>query len=561
MTIREAYQMEPRGGRGEWSISPVPDDAAPGNHTFYFVRRIDFAGGDYVFEVAADDAATYWIGTTQLNSKMVAQTGPAGAQVSVNIPAGSYRLDVVLVNVPPEPNPAKFTLAIRQGNDVVYASAKEGWLLDDVPISDADLAPSVDPRFAMPVFSVLPNWQTPILERLSWLTDVMQSERAAEQRRSVRRNARRSFDAGFLRQRAQRDRLDSFFVGIGAKEFMMPLWHEAVKMVAGLTMEASGVFFEDGQFNMREFREGDLVFVNNGDPDNYDILQVGDTEQNRFSWAFPPPRAWPPGTRIYPMRAATLNGTAPRMSNVTDQVSSAMVRFDLVEPYSVPPSWGANVGGEPLFRFIPDRVTPLEVEYQKKIFTRDNQSGVPVTTEHGRFTTAQVQMTLSLFGRADAYAFRQFLQAARGMARHFYMPTFMWDVQPGGDIPANTTDLVIANQGFFEYMAKPQPLRVQLAFQFRNGSQTLYRIVENVSPIYKTNESGLPAFPLQIVAELLTLNEPLPAIALRQLKRVSFVPETRFAQDSFEILHPTNGQKQVRTALVFQQGLNLRDIP
>lgn len=557
MTIREPYQFPPQGGRGDWLLSMDAAGLAQGDHTFYLVRRFDFAGGDYTFEVTADDDATIWLGTSQLNSRMIMQANASGAVVSVNIPAGSYRLDVFLRNAPPEPNPCTFRMAILKGTDIIYASAQPGWLLDDAPIADSDLPPAADPRFSLPVFSVLPNWQGGILERLSWLTDVLDSERDAEQRRSVRRNARRSFDASFLRQHAQRNRLDTFFVGMGAREFLMPLWHEAVKMIDGLTMEASGVFFDDGQFTMREFRKGDIVFVNNGDPDTYDLLQVGDTEQNRFSWAFPPPRAWPPGTRIYPMRVATMNGTAPRMSNITDTVSTAAVRFDLVEPYTVPPSWGENNNGEPLFRFIPDRVMPLEVQYESKTFVRDNQSGVPITTEHGRFTTGQMQMKLSLFGRANAYAFRQFLQAARGMARHFFMPTYMWDVQIG-DVPPDTKDLVVAPQGFYEYMARPQPMRVQLAFQFRNGSQTLYRIVENVTPIYKTNANGLPAFPLQIVAEALTLDTALPEIAVRQLKRVSFVTETRFAQDSFEILHPTNGQAQVQTSLVFRQARNQR---
>lgn len=560
MAIRTPFDfpMDPPGADDEKMVSVTdPMGAAPGDSTFYLVRRFDFVEGDYTITFNADDAATLWIGTSQLNSRMVGSTvlGTPG-EVFVNIPAGSYRLDVILQNFPA--SPAYFTMVIKRGDTVVYASSKEGWLLDDVPISDDDLPEPEDYRRKLPVFSVLPNWAAGVLERLSWLTNVMGSEKDAEQRRSVRRNARRSFDVNFLRQNAHRDRLDTFFVGVGASRFMMPLWHEAVKMMDGLDMEASGVFFEDGLFNMREFRKGDLVFVNGGDPDNYDILEVGDTETHRFSWKYPPPRAWPPGTRIYPMRVATLNSQAPRMSNITDTVSTATARFDLVEPYSVPEAWGGNLGGQPLFRFIPDRVQPIEVEYQHRNFTLDNLSGIPLTTEHGRFTSTQVQMRLSLFGRADAYAFRQFLQAARGMTRHFNMPTFMQDVELIGDIPAESIDLLIRNQGYYDYMLRPQPVRLQLAFQFRDKGQTVYRSIRNVTQIYKMNPSGEAAFPLQVVAELLTLDAPMPAISVKALRRVSFVVETRFAQDTFEIHHPTNGQEQVSTSLVFRQTLNQR---
>lgn len=560
MALRTPYENPPAGPHGELVLSMTADGAAQGDHTFYLVRRFEFAGGDYTFEAMADDAATFRLGTTQFDGRTFLSVQAEGGSTTINIPAGSYRLDVTLQNVPVAPNPCAFKLVITQGTNTVYASAKEGWLLDDAPISDSDLPPPADYRRSLPVFSVLPNWQSGVLERLSWLTDVMSSERDAEQRRSVRRNARRSFDANFLRQRSQRDRLDTFFVGTGAGEFMMPLWHEAVKLTDGLSMEASGVFFADGQLNMREFRTGDLVFVNAGNPDDYDILEVGDVEQMRFSWASPPPRAWPPGTRIYPMRVATLNAQAPRLTNITDTVATAAVRFELVEPYSVPPSWGAAVGGQPLFRFIPDRVTPLEVQYESKTFVRDNQSGIPFVTDHGRGTTAEMQMAVSLFGRANAYAFRQFLQAARGMARHFYMPTFTWDVEPLGDILSNSQDLMIAPQGFFDYMRAPQPIRLQLSFQFTNGSQTLYRTITGVTQVFKTNANGQIAYPPQTVAELLTLDTPLPAIMLRALRRVSFVVETRFAQDNFEILHRTNMQKNIQTSLVFRQARNPRDI-
>lgn len=548
---------------GEKIVSVAdPIETAPGAHTYYLARRFDLVDGNYTIEIDADDAATVWIGTAQLNIRLVASaTFGKPALAALYIPQGSYRLDVILQNLPPTPSPCFFTMIIKRGEEVIYTSAKDGWLLDDQPISDDDLPPGDDYRFKLPVFSVRPNWKQGIVERLSWLTDVMESETDAEQRRSVRRNARRSFEANFLRERTQRDRLDTFFVGVGPAQFMLPLWHESVELTEGLSMEASGVTFPDGEFRLREFRKGDLVFVNAGDPDDWDILQVGDTETNRFSWAFPPPRAWAPGTRIYPMRVAKIVESSPKMSNITDTVATSTVRFDLVEPYTVTASWGGSINGEPLFRFSPNWKQSVDVDYTRKSFTLDNQSGVPITTDHGRFTTAQVQLKLGLIGRHEAFAFRQFLQSARGQAKHFYMPTFTQDIYPFGDIPADTIDLHIREQGYFQYMSRPQPLRLQLAFQFRNGSPTIYRLIKDVQPVYLTDPDGSLSTPLRIGSELLTLDEPMPAVALNELKRISFIVETRFAQDAFELFHPTNGQEFVETSLVFKQAQNPRIIP
>lgn len=566
MTIREPFDTPSGLPDGRKMISPTADPGqAPGNSTFYFARMLTLAGGNYKFKARADDAVTFWIGKSQLETVMLmtATLGGTDGEVDVYLAQGDYRLDAVLVNIPAQPNPAFFDLLITQGDLTIYASAKEGWVLDDTPISDSDIPPVSDYRFGLPVFSVLPNWQTGVLERLTWQTDVLDSERDAEQRRSVRRNARRSFEATFgpRSERTRRNRLDSFFVGTGPAQFMVPLWHEAVSLQDGLDMEAAGVFFQDGELFAREFRKGDLVFVNSGDPDDYDVLQVGDVEAMRFSWAFPPPRSWPKGTRIYPMRVATVNGAAPRMSNITDRVATATARFDLVEPYTIEPAWGNSVGGQPLFRFIPDRTTPLDVEFNRRYFVLDNDSGVPVTTDYGRYTFAQLQMRVLLFGRRDAYSFRQFLQAARGQARHFYMSTFQDDVTLAADIPAASSTVLIMPQGFVDSMRRPQPIRTQLAFQFKGQAQTLYRTIIGVEEVFKRDPDGSIHTPKIVAYEQLTIDSPLPSIALNDLRRVSFVCETRFAQDGFELLHSTNTQAAVSTSLVFRQATNPRKLP
>lgn len=567
MTIRTPYEFEQdpeTNPAGEKIISVAdPIGSAAGASTYYLAKRFNFKEGDYTIAVTADDAATVWIGPTQLGSRIVATPTLAHpATANLHIPQGTYRIDVILQNLPPTPNDCFFTMIIKQGERTVYVSSAEGWLLDDAPIADVDLPATSDYRFDLPVFSILPNWKNGITERLSWLTDVIPSETDAEQRRSVRRNARRSFEAEFLRTLSQKTRLDTFFVGVGVAQFMVPIWHEQVKMNEGIDMEASGVTFPDGDFYLREFRKGDLVFVNDGDPDKYDILQVGDTEENRFSWAFPPPRAWPHGTRIWPMRVARMS-QPPQMSNVTEATATVQALFDIVEPYYIPASWGGSVGSEPLFRFIPNRATPIGVEYGRKSFVLDNQSGAQAITDHGRYTHTTTRVDVRAKGRARVYAVRQFLQAARGRARHFQAPTFMADLVPLGDIVAGD-QLLIRPQGFVQTMARPQPIRLRLSFQFKNESPTLYATILSATPIYKMNANGEAASPLQIVAEAFNLDTVLPNIDLRDLERISFLCETRFDQDTFELHHHNNADRdkhRVDLAFALRQTTNPRTAP
>lgn len=546
MALRTPYEFDydPPDVNGSKMVSVAsPLGSAGGARTYYLARRFSFTEGEYTFMLNADDAATLWLGTTQFDSRIVMSCVLGSPQVAVMyIPQGDYRIDVILQNLPTAPTPCYFGLTILDASGaVVYASGKDGWLLDDVAISDDDLPQGDDVRFSLPVFSVLPNWQDGVTERLIWMTDILASETDAEQRRSIRRNARRQFEASFLRQRTQRNRIDNFLVGIGAGTFMLPLWHEQVRMADGIDMEATGVTLDN--LALREFRTGDLVFVNNGDPDVYDILQVGDMEATRFSWAFPPPRAWPVGTRIYPMREARIYSQPPNVTNITDTVSTAQILFDLSEPYEIVGSFGANVSGNPLFHFSPDWTDGITWDYSRKSFVLDNTTGAPSVTDHGKYTTSGVQAKLRLYGRAQAYSFRQFIQAARGRAKKFMCPTFTNDIYPIGDEIAGDT-LLIQSQGFRAAMSTPQPLRIQLAFQFYNGAPTLYRTITDAVTVWDG---------LQPVGESLTLDAALPTIKLSDLKRISFVTETRFDQDQFEIHHPSSNQVSIDVAVVLHQ--------
>lgn len=557
MAIRTPYDFpldQETNPLGEKQVSVAdPIGSAPGASTFYLARRFTFTEGDYKFILGADDAATVWIGTDQFNSRIVATpTLEVPVEVEVTLPAGEYRVDVILTNLPPQPNPCYFTMVIMRGDQVIYTSAKEGWLLDDFAISDDDLPSGTDVRYMLPVWSVLPNWQGGITESLSWQTDILESETDAEQRRSVRRNARRSFEASFLREREAAARMDSFFVGVGPSVFLVPLWHEQVSMIDGIDVAGGGVNFADGELRLREFRKGDIVFVNNGDPNDYDLLEVGDVEQDRFSWKTPPTRRWPNKTRIFPMRLARIEPNDARTSGITDGVRRAQVRFTMVEPYYIDASWGSTVSGQPYFPFAVDRAQPLNMEYSRKAFVIDNASGRPLITDHGRHTTVKVQARLRLTGRATAYRFRQFLQSARGMARHFFAPTYMQDIYPTGDISNGAREVEIAPQGFRKAMIAPQPVRLQLAFQYRDGAPTIYAVVADIRETYVAGK---------LTAETLVMVDPLPAITLRDLKRISFVCETRFDQDSFEIFHPTNGQVVVDVACTLRQASNPRTLP
>lgn len=520
--------------------------AAPG--TYNFSRRLVLQSGIYSVRSQADDSCTFWLGVDEDSVRLL--HGHVGYDVvsdwTFQVEGGVYRLNVIVTNtnsgVSEGENACWFALAIRRAGQDEYLSSAEGWLVDTAPIGDADLEAISDTRRSLPVFSILPNWKSGVTERLEWMTDVMPSTTGAEQRRSVRAHPRRSFEAQFMRQRNLRSRLDHFLVSVGRGEFLLPLWHEAVKMTNGITPGASGVSFPTASAFQREFREGDLVFVYNGDPAHYDVLEVGTVFSLGFGWATSPANAWPPGTRIFPMREARIL-EAPTMSNITDTVATITLRFELSKPDPRSPSWGGSNPTTPLFNFTPDRVAPITLQHERVSYTLDNQAGPIQVTDPGGDGQVAMRMNLTLFGRNQVDALRRMLAAARGRAVAFTTPDFLAAIEARSAILPDDGYIEVLPCGLTEYPVLQQPVRRQIVLFLKVGGP-LYRNVTHVEPVFNGG---------RLVAERLFVDDPLPTIELRNIVRISYAVPARLDQDVVEIHHVVDISRAVQVTLMLRQ--------
>lgn len=520
-----------------------PIASAPGETTYRLSKRIVLPPGRILVRSQADDSASWWLGVDGISSRLL-HTHVGFSNVSdweFWSDGGTFRIDIVLQNIPAAPNPCWVAYAMRHEGRLIDWSEADDWLLDTVPIPDEDLDAVNDPRRSLPVWTIPPNWQGGVTERLSWLTDVMQSESGAEQRRAVRVHPRRSIEAGFLRKGRLRNRIDAFLAGVGRGPLLVPLWFEAVRMLEGITPGASGVSFSGPTVPQREFRTGDLVLVTQGDPADYDILEVGNTSQSRFDWAESPARGWPRGTKIYPLREARIMDP-PQVQQPTDTVAITQVRFELSRPDPRVPSWGGSNGELAIFNFKPNRAQAINYTYDRKTFVVDNQVGRLQVTDLG---DAQVgtRMDFLLRGRTMTFEFRQMLAAAMGRTNSFICPTFLHDIDPVGDIPAgNFIETLPA--GFTDYLDPLQPIRRTIVIFFRNGNPPEYRQITGSEKIF---ESGKHA------RDRIYLDEPLNEIPRSMILRISYATPTRLDQDSIELQHLVGNLAAVRTTLVMRQ--------
>lgn len=397
-----------------------------------------------------------------------------------------------------------------------------------------------DDRRALPIFTISPNWKNGITETLAWLTDIMTSEQAVEQRRSARRFPRRTFEASFQRVDSTRARIDSFLAGMGKKKCLYPMWHEQWKLGPG--RDDGVVQFPTGSLIEREYGYGDLVMITRGTPDSYFILTVveADVANDTIRLAGTEASgAWPAGARIVPLRVARVMD-AVSLGNVSDRVGTSQIRFQLTEADErFTPSWGYC---SPLWRFKPDRADAISMQYDRQDYVLDFEAGVIAVTEPGNRAEVNQGARYVLYGRPAVWKARLFFYNARGRARRFYMPTFMQDIHVLDDIYGPSFDA--QPNGFSNYMGSPQEARKIIGVDFKDGRPSVYRTIIGIEPVQSTSA------PFAQVAERFTLDADMPPILKRDIERINFIVPSRFDQDTIEIFHPTDDSTVAQLSLV-----------
>jgi hypothetical protein len=497
--------------------------------TYYLAKKLSLQAGVYSVKILLSPGGSVTFDGVTLN-------GSGSFITQVSIGPGERRIDITLVKSSMSEKTYAALLIYRTAT-VSYTSDADGWVFSTSEVLDEDIPAAQDPRLNLPVFGLLPNWQNGVTERISYLTDIMVSETAAEQRRALRAHPRRSLEASFLRQDAHRARLDAFAVGVGSSDMLVPVWQEQYRTVVDMSANAASHLITGDSLVYREFAAGEIVLATNGDPANHEVLQIEtvDTGTDEITWRKRPSKLWPAGTRLIPLKVAFISDKVS-MSNPIDRVGSMTLRFDFKEPdRRFAGSWGYPT---PLWTFKIDRGTALTIDYDREDYTLDNQLSPVEVSNPGNRAIVNSRFAMLTRGREALYALRQFIAAARGRAVRFYAPSFTRDVFLESGLGGFLFDARVT--GFAENVGVSQDSRKTLAFYFDDGSPTIYRRVLNVARV-GSGESQVERF---------TVNEALPVIAKNMVSRVQFIVASRFDQDSFEFTHLVDEAAAVKSSFV-----------
>ena len=398
-----------------------------------------------------------------------------------------------------------------------------------------DQAPSVGLRITgnrIVPWGFSPNWDSPVVERLSWLTDVLGNPRGTEQRRSLRIAPRKAWQAAFVVEGAERALFDLAMAGWGRRVWALPVWVDVQCLGTPLPAGSTSIPCETAG---RDFRGGGLALLRGDTAFDTEAVEILEMTANVIVLKRVTQRAWPAGTRIYPLRSARL-AELPEISRRTDRLLTSDCSFEVVEAVDWPGALPSDLyRGQPVLADRPDESEDLTHSYERLMLTLDNATGIPAVTDTAGKGFVLQQHRWLLAGRQSHSTWRSLLYALRGRATAVWLPTHAEDLVPAGPLIGSV--LKVHRVGYSRF-GLGQLGRQDIRIELQDGRVLMRRITAAV-------ENG--------TTEELVVDADFPgAIQPDQVLRISYMALCRQASDDVELEHLTDQDGVARCAITLR---------
>lgn len=400
----------------------------------------------------------------------------------------------------------------------------------------------------LPVFSFRLNWREPLTERLAFKTDVLTASEGAEQRRSLRQTARRTFEADFLLSGPERTFWDLFINRLGGGEFMAPLYWEVTVLTAALPATTGDRIDFDTSYREWSYYEGGLALLIGESALDFEVVEIAAVDAGGVDLAAPATRQWPRGTKFLPLRRAVLEqaGNLAHKSAGTATVA-AEIRIAGATLWTPAADASPVYEGLPVFLDEPNWVEDLVADYDRQTDLLD--TGIGLTYQVDVLGRALIGQSHRWFlpGREKLAGFRDLIYRHLGRAGAFWLPTFKADLRLVAAASSGATQITVVNAGY-GYTGGPTSGREYIAIKHSGG--TILRKVLAVIP-------GLTSD-----TERLGLDAPVGlALSPGRDLRISFVDTARFDNDVFEIVHFGGVDAHHEAGAIFRTFKNTRTAP
>ncbi len=367
------------------------------------------------------------------------------------------------------------------------------------------------------LWTYAPDWQTPILERLEWKTDVIPNYNGSEQRIALRQLPRRSIEFAFLVDGdRQRRELEVKLWSNGAKAWDVPIWTDTAYTAANIAAGTNSVPVQTGYY---DFVIGNKVLLR-ACTGRYHLAVIANIYPNSLTLTHNLVDSWDIETAVIPVRTGYLD-TSQQVTRFKGDTVYDNIRFEFEDNTVITPeSLNTVYRGHPVITQASDWQQDLTLQYQRKMQEldfecgkyRDDETGQPALI-HSHYWT--------LDSRENIHRFKQFLYARRGRLTACWLPSFLNDLQLIDPVVSGSSQINIEHCSYTElYQFKKN--RRDIRIELQDGAVFYRRIVAS-SEVSST-------------VEQLTIDSPiLQDIAPDDVVRISFMTFSRLSSDTAEL--------------------------
>lgn len=371
-------------------------------------------------------------------------------------------------------------------------------------------------------FALRPNWDFPLLERLEWLNEIIESRAGIEQRIQLRKNPRRGFEYRLLAA-SDRERvmLENLLAGSQSRIFSMPVWIDAAILSSAVASGATSIQVNTAN---RDYAVDNLLALSYGlDVEWAEISALGATSVTIKSALV---KAWPAGSKVVPVRSARLPQSNLSVNYGSDASADCLLRFSLEDDWLIQAAVeAADYRALPVLLTRTNWSQDLDTSYARKVRDIDFQTGARAVDDLTDFGRVRRTHRVVLNGHAEFTAFRAWLQARSGRLKPFWQPSHQQDLKVVAAIASSQAGITVENTGYALNAGAKQGRRDIMIWT--NAGQRYYRRIKAATDNGATEDIALDT------ALGVTLQPG-------DIRMVSFMPLKRLDADAVEIAYQTN---------------------
>lgn len=380
--------------------------------------------------------------------------------------------------------------------------------------------------------------QMPLVERLQFLSMVIEAIDGSEQRAALRRAPRQQFDFTYVTgDGVTRQRIDNLLFDWMGKEFGIPMWHEPAALTSAASSGAFSINVDSTSY--ADYRTGGRALVMT-DEQTFDALEIASIGANSLTFVSALTHNYVTGTKVYPLRSAVCEGLV-KSSRYAGDGATFTVRFittdndvDLASTAAFSTLNSKTLLDDNNFQ---DQVQEM---LERKLTTIDNFTGTQTQSsswDHGKRSSSKVFFSQT---RQRTWEVRRLLHALKGRVVSFYMPNRAKDLTPTTTISNGATTLNVQNTGYARFIRSRKP-RDLIRLNTTAGVQTV-RTVTNASEI-------------DVNTEQLTISVAWSAtVTVDEVERIETLELMRIDSDEIELVHGVAGDCEISfpTKVVFE---------